>query len=565
MNTPQKSIVKNAVAQEVPEASTALERKTRKFSLIWVVPLLALILTGILIWNNTLNNGPEIKITTSSAEGIEEGKTLIKTRSVTVGVVTDVKLASDYRKTILTVQMDKGTEDLLRSDTSFWVVKPRIENAGISGLDTLLSGSYIQLNIGTNDDFATEYEALDEPPVRQGGDKGVMISLFSSDSRKLGTGDVVSFRGFDVGAITETKLDVDTQLIHYRVFIREPYDRLVKPNTKFWISSGVDFNLSASGVSLRTESVDNLLMGGLSFDNFVEDNAPKVKDDSSYELYTSREDARLAALEGSLLYVVMLEDSVYGIAPSSSVTFRGVKVGEVVKAPWFPDESLVFTSRVLPVLVAISTEPDSRDTINSTLDQMLKANALCAQVGSANLIMSNNQIDLRYDPKHQCALNPDFYGLEGLKESQLVATAGTSKVMDYQGYSVIPLIPTQSLTAQFDALMAKIGEVDFGGISSDLQDSLQAFTAAMNAFTSSNDLVRNTQVIEKLADAFYNFNASVKGYGPGTPVYESINQNLKNIEQILKDLSPLLNEVGQDPASVLFGTSTDPIPMSGNK
>ena len=196
-----KPIVKNAVAQEDPENS-AVERKAGRFSLIWVVPLLALLLTGILIWNNTLNNGPEIKITTVSADGIEEGKTLVKTRSVTVGVVTDVVLAPDYRNTILTVQMDKNTEDFLRKDTKFWVVKPRIENAGISGLDTLLSGSYIQLSIGSSDEFATEFTALNEPPVRLNDEEVVIISLYTDESRKRGTGDIVSFRGFAVRAST---------------------------------------------------------------------------------------------------------------------------------------------------------------------------------------------------------------------------------------------------------------------------------------------------------------------------------------------------------------------------
>lgn len=556
MNTPQKNIVTNAVAQEVASGTTALERKPTKFSLIWVVPLIALMLTGLLIWNSTFNNGPVIHITLPSAEGIEEGKTLIKTRSVTVGVVNDVVLSPDYRNIVLTVQMDKNTEDLLRADTRFWVVKPRIESAGISGLDTLLSGSYIQLSMGTSDAYASDFVALDEPPIRQNNEEGLMISLYANDSRKLSNGDIVSFRGFNVGAITETRLDIANQQIHYRAFIREPYDKLVNLNTKFWISSGFEFDITTSGASLRTESIDNLVVGGITFDNFIDNSEIKgsVPDNTTFRLFTRRDDARVSALEGSLLYVVMLEDSIHNIRPGSIVVYRGVKVGEVVKAPWFEDGSQVFSSKALPVLIAIDSNKVNKEEISSILDGYLKTSSLCARVGSANLVLNNNQIDLTVDPNNKCIASRDIFKIKGTKT--------VNGMLTYNSYNVIPLIPMQSLSAQLDAFMAKMNEFDVAGLSTELQNSLRAFSAAMNSFTSSNNAVERTQVISKLADAFENFNNSVKGYGPETELYKTLHQNLKNIEQILQDLSPAISEVGQSPKSIIFGSQEDPIPRS---
>ena len=95
MTTPQKNIVKNAVAQEVGSKGSAIERKSKKVSLVWVVPAIAMILMALLLWNHMLNMGPVIQITTNSASGIEEGKTLVKMRSVNVGMVTDVVLSPD--------------------------------------------------------------------------------------------------------------------------------------------------------------------------------------------------------------------------------------------------------------------------------------------------------------------------------------------------------------------------------------------------------------------------------------------------------------------------------------
>ncbi|MDT3663019.1 MAG: MlaD family protein [Anaerobiospirillum sp.] len=548
---------KQVATNQAPAHGTQV--KAGRFSLIWVVPLIALIIAGSLLWNSKLNNGPTITITTNSAQGIEEGKTLVKMRSVNVGIVKDVMVSPDYQHIELTVQMDKGTDDLLRSDTQFWVVKPRIENTGVSGLDTLLSGSYIELNMGAKSSYAKEFVALDEPPVRHSGERGLMLKLISSDSRKLGNGDVVTFRGFEVGAITETYLDVESQLIEYGVFIREPYAQLVTPNTAFWISSGVELNVSTSGLSFYSESLDNLIVGGVSFDNFIPANAEvpvqEVADGATYTLYPKREEARLASLEGSLLYVVMLEDSIYALTPGAAVMFRGVKVGEVVKVPWFEDQSEVFTSHVLPVLIAIDRTTENQELIESSLNTMLKEQGLCAQVGSANMIFSNNMIELKHDPNHKCALRADVI-------AQSSSSLGADGVMAYRNYNVIPLIPMQSLSTQIDAFIAKLNELDLAGLSTDLQESLRAITAAMNAFTVTNNMMDRTQVIAKLAEAFDNFNDTVKGYGPSTPLYEGILQNLKNIEQLLQDIAPAASEVGQDPTSLIFGAGADPIPQA---
>ena len=168
------------------------------------------------------------------------------------------------------------------------------------------------------------------------------------------------------------------------------------------------------------------------------------------------------------------------------------------------------------------------------------------------MVLNNNQIDLTVDPKSKCTASRDIFRIKGTKTKNGLLT--------YHSYNVIPLIPMQSLSAQFDAFMAKMNEFDVAGLSTELQNSLKAFSAAMNSFTSSNDAVQRTQVISKLASAFDNFNKSVQGYGPETALYKSLHQNLKNIEQILQDLAPAMSEVGQSPKALIFGSPEDPIP-----
>lgn len=548
--TSSQSSAYNATAQ-------AVERKSKKrISIVWVIPLIALLLTITLVWKNTFDHGPVITLNIVAADGIEAGKTLVKFRSVKVGMVKKVELAPDFTKTILTIQMEKNTENMLREDSTFWIVKPRIEHTGISGLDTLLSGAYIQMSIGTSTQSANSFTALDKPPVHMQDEKGMNFQLYSSSSKRLSVGEAVTFRGFDVGAITDASFDMDKKQILYKIFVREPYAHLINSSTKFWISSGVDVSISTAGLNVNTESLDSIVSGGLSFDQFMPDvdEVVPAKENDVFELYTKRDEARIAALSEGLLYVIMIDQSLGQLAPGAEVSFNGVKVGEVVKAPWLDDFTSVFATRTLPVLFAINTYDLDRHEAERLIDSYLESNRLCAQIESSNLLLGQNKIDLKIDPLGTCQIKPEF--------AQMHSTKYEGTVLTYRGQKVVPLITGKSLNDQLDAFMDKLNSFDIAGLSDELQNSLRSFTAAMNAFTNSNATLEQTQALKKMADAFENFNKMVKSYGSDTELYKSLNQSLQTIERMLKELSPAVKEMGQNPSSILFGGADDPLPRT---
>lgn len=541
-------------------SAAAIERRPKKRpSIIWVIPIIALILTSLLVWKNTFDQGPAITLNVGSADGIEAGKTLVKFRSVKIGVVQEVKLSPDYNSTILTIQMDKGTDNMLKQDTKFWIVKPRIEHTGISGLDTLLSGPYIELSIGESEYTSSSFTAIDKPPVNPFSEKGVTYQLYSAGSKRLSVGEAVTFRGFDVGAITDATFDMEKKKILYKIFIRDPYTQLVNRSTKFWVSSGIDLSISANGLSVNTDSLDNLVSGGVSFEQFMpqEKDMETAPEDSVFELYLKHEDARIAALSEGLLYVIMLDKSLGQLSPGALVTFNGVKVGEVVKAPWFDDFSSVFESKTLPVLFAISTYDFDRHDVQSLIDSYLQSNRLCAQIASSNLLLGQNKIDLTIDADSKCKLKPEF--------SQLHSTAMEEGVLTYRGKKVVPLMVGNSINDQIDSFMQQLNSMDFAGISDEMKNSMQAFTAAMEAFTTSNAALEQTKAVQKMATAFENFNKVVSAYGSDTPMYKSLNQSLSTMERLLKDISPAVKEMGQNPSAILFGGADDPLPRTQNR
>ena len=155
-------------APHVPE-SRAVSRKQTRLSLVWIIPIVAAIAGAWVAVTRILAEGPKITIVFKSAEGLEAGKTQIHYNGVTVGTITAIRLSDDHRSVIATAQMAPKTQDFLVDDTHFWVVRPRISGATVSGLGTLISGAYVGMEIGTSKVAKREFTALATPPCRSPG------------------------------------------------------------------------------------------------------------------------------------------------------------------------------------------------------------------------------------------------------------------------------------------------------------------------------------------------------------------------------------------------------------
>src|SRR6266481_4382097 len=150
-------------APYVPE-SRNVPRKGTRLSLVWIVPIVAAIAGVWVAVTRILAEGPKITIVFKTAEGLEAGKTKIRHNGVDVGTLTTIRLSDDHRRVIATAEMAPKTEGFLVADTTFWVVSPRISGANVSGLGTLISGSYIGMDIGTSHDKKRDFVALATPP-----------------------------------------------------------------------------------------------------------------------------------------------------------------------------------------------------------------------------------------------------------------------------------------------------------------------------------------------------------------------------------------------------------------
>ena len=305
--------------------------------LVWLVPLVAVIIGVTLGARSILNRGPTITIYFHNAEGIEANKTHIKYKDVDVGIVRRVKLTKDHREVEVTAEMrgNSGIENLLVTDTRFWVVRPRIGAAGISGLGTLLSGAYIGMDAGRDATERREFEGLDVQPAITADVPGREFTLIADDLGSIDIGSPIYLRRVPVGQVLAYAMQPDGRHIKFTIFITAPYDRFVSAHSRFWHASGVDVDLGAQGLHVQTQSVVSVLAGGIAFQDLPDPDVaalatpPEAAERTQFTLYAQMSDALKLPDSQGFPYRLLFASSVRGLAVGAPVEYRGLPIGEV--------------------------------------------------------------------------------------------------------------------------------------------------------------------------------------------------------------------------------------------
>src|SRR5262245_29826554 len=316
---------------DVPEA-VAVPRKRFAFQLVWIIPIVAVLVGGWLGVRAILERGPVITIVFKTAEGLEAGKTKIKYKDVEIGVVKTITLSQDRKGIVVTAEISKQAEDFLRTDTQFFVVRPRVTAGGVSGLGTLLSGAYIGLDIGKAKETKRHFVGLDVAPIITGEEAGTQFVLRADDIGSTDVGTPIYFRRLPVGQVVSTALDKDGQGVSFTIFVQTPYDKFVTENTRFWNASGIDITVDASGLQVRTESLVSILVGGIAFQTEPGlASGPPAPAKTTFTLFSDRTQAfrQIDTIVDS--YLLVFDGSVRGLSVGAPVDFRGLNVGEVTR------------------------------------------------------------------------------------------------------------------------------------------------------------------------------------------------------------------------------------------
>jgi paraquat-inducible protein B len=398
----------NAAAEAIPHA--AVSRRKPRFSLVWVVPIVAALIGGWLVVKALTEKGPEITIYFKSAESLEAGKTKGKYKDVEIGQVTDVTFDRDFTRVRVRVLMDKEATRLVSSNTRFWVVRARVTMAAVSGLGTVFSGAYITLDPGKPGDKMQVFTGLEEPPIITSGMPGKHFILESETRGSLEVGAPIYFRQIRVGEVVAVALEDDGSKVTSKVFVHAPYDRYVLTGTRFWNASGIDVRVDATGISVNTESVVSILFGGIAFDlvDVMKGPGDTAADGAHFPLYANRVKALERAYAVRNYWILHFNEQVGGLSRGAPVLFKGIPIGEVLEVNLEYD-SANRTFRI-PILVAIEPERLQPDTSSfeeadrrKLLDHLVRQ-GLRAQLQTANFLTGQQAVAFDIFPSAKPAL-----------------------------------------------------------------------------------------------------------------------------------------------------------------
>ena len=333
----------------------------RWFVWVWVVPIVAAALVAWLALRALVDRGPEITIEFKAAEGLQAGQTKVQHRDVDVGTVESLELTKDMSRVIVHARMTRRAEPFLNEKTRFYIVAPHVGVGGISGLSTIVSGTYIEMNPGQDGEAQRHFVALDEPPILPPDARGRSFTLQTTELGSLTQGSPITYHGVSVGEVEGYTLALDGSHVTVTAFIRAPWDDLVHPETRFWNAGGVDLSLGAQGVQVRANSWAQLLSGGIEFETAVTAlGKPPSPPGADFPLYENRQHALRASRGPEILYAADFQGNQRGLEPGISVELQGDEIGEVKSVHQRYDER----HHALVAHVTFSVDPDRVDIEN---------------------------------------------------------------------------------------------------------------------------------------------------------------------------------------------------------
>jgi len=543
--------MKSSAADE-PRTPGHAPIKTRRFSisLVWIVPVVAVLVGISLVVHNLLQEGPTIVVNFKTGSGLVANKTEVKYRSVVIGQVTDVELSGDQKSVDATIKLAKQAETFTREDSEFWVVRPRIGAGGVSGIDTLLSGDYIGADIGQANNRAKHFKGLENPPPITYGEPGKRFMLHASDLGSLDIGSPVYYRKIPVGQVVTYTLNPEGKGVDIEVFIHAPNDAFVTENTRFWNASGIDINVGANGFAVKTESLSTMLVGGIAFR--APDYSPNdvaASEDKDFELFADQQTA-LAPPNGKAQYMVLrFEQSLRGLKVDAPVEFLGMEIGRVVginldfdaKKRTFPLNVgiVIYPQRLGQAYKKMLTEfkhDPNDEAAGIRLLGTFVDNGLRAQARSGNLLTGQLYIALDFFPK-----------------AEKVAFDATARPV------ALPTVPgsLEQLQEKLEAVVDKLNKLPVERIAGNLDSNLVELRKGLQQFNAKT----LPGVQTTLADVSKTLQSASSTLAEDSPQREKLTETLDELGRMSRSLRELSDYLGRHPESLIRGRPDNAAPL----
>lgn len=546
-----------ASQQEAPTARpvrepTRIQREKGRFSWIWLVPIVALVVGASVLVRHWVNTGPVITVSFIAAEGIQAGQTELRYKDVVIGNVTNVSVAPDRKQVLVHIQLHKeGAEYITQAESKFWVVRPRLGISGVSGLGTILSGAFISVDapskLDTKADAVTSFVGVEVPPEISSSSPGTRFSLLAPELGSLEIGSPVYFREINVGQVLGYSLDDQGRGVNIQVFINAPNDRFVTQASRFWNVSGINMSFNADGFAVSTASVISLLSGGVAFSMGDEENAPRATSGDEFVLYSGEAQAQARPDGEPFELEFHLYQSVRGLKVGASIDFQGMELGRVTSIEMDLDSDnrrfyTVVRGDIYPMRLGSIYEHIKKnltgddEPVRSFISTLVK-NGLRAQMQTANLLTGQQFIALDFFPS---AESVEFN--EHSTPLEIPVIKGDFDRLQQQILSIVNKLEALPLDETVKSLNASLRQLT--ELTKRLENGLVPVAA---------DTLRAAQQALERANMLLSENSPVTG---------GAEQLMLEMNRTLRSVNGLVEELQSQPTSLWRGRAADKLPES---
>ena len=547
------------IPDQLPQA-TVVRKKRLRMSIIWLIPLLAAAVAIGIAVQRVRSEGPTITIALKEGNGIEPGKTFIKYKDVRIGVVTAMELSEDFAIVLVKAKIAKHAAGLMVEDAKFWVVEPRISLSGVSGLNTLLSGNYIELQPGKSTEPQTIFAGLDAPPsiTDEPGRRFVLKALTLGS---LGVGTPIYYRRIQVGHVAAYSIAAGGRSVDVTVFIRAPYDKYVTTETRFWAASGINVSMGADGLEVHMESLAALIAGGVAFDTpeFAPPANPAAEN-ATFTLYRDRTTAMKQPDPVERRYVLYFNESVRGLSVGAPVTLFGLTVGEVTNIGLtFDPATLIFRPRVL-----ITFFPDRLIGQMSAHQQASTGKIMTEMNAETRLRMLRRIVEergLRAQLRTGSFITGELY-----VAFEYFPSAPKPKIDWTKDPLELPVVPggLATLEAKLSSILTKIDAMPLDAIAGDVKNALATLNQTLkDADTLVNSVntqwvPEGTKTLADLRQAIANADRTLKNadatlFSKDSPAPQDLRDTLQEVTRAARSVRVLVDYLERHPEILLRG------------
>ncbi len=537
--------------EDLPEPLPSNSRFSR-LPLVWLLPVVVVLAALFVVIHEKLSQGPSIEIQFHNAEGLEANKTKVRYKDVDIGDVTDVRVSPDRKNVIVTARIHREAREYLLDDTRFWVVRPRISSAGVSGLTTLVSGEYISIDVGHSENSSRYFVGVEMPPIVTADVPGREFILHAEDLGSLDIGSSVFYRHMTAGQVLGYTMDAGGTGVTIKVFVNAPFDTYVTNVTRFWQASGIDMSLNADGVRLHTESLTSILEGGVAFASLPNARGAAVADDSAFTLYSDHDRAMRPVETEIRSFVMYFKGSLRGLASGAAVDLNGIDIGEVRSLDVEYDESAgglrfpvvieVYPQRIRGKKTRAGNSPGNANedaAASRLLFDSLVAHGLRAELRTGNLLTGQKFVAFDMHPG-----------------------AAKAKVAWADDPAVFPTVSNglDELQDSIGSIARKIDKVPFDQLSFKIMNALDSLgTTLKSADHLMGNVDRNIapQIQATLSEAQAAMKNAKDVLSQDAPLQSDLGAALMQVSRAAKSVSALVEYLERHPEALLRGKPKD--------